>query len=66
MISSDLNKIWPARINDKTFARLGCEKELVHMNADQWSVSQEFNAEYAGLVLSWFDRVGDREAEVVA
>jgi hypothetical protein len=66
LISSDLNKIWPPTINDRTFARLGCEKELVRMNADQWSVSQAFNAEYAGLVLRWFDKVGDRVAEALA
>lgn len=60
MISSDLNTIWPPRINDKTYARLGCEKELVRMNADQWSVSKEFNAEYAGHVLRWFEQVAGR------
>lgn len=71
LISSMRNKIWPPAINDRTFARLGCEKELVRMDADQWSVAQEFNAEYAGHVMQWFDKVGDagprsEKAEAVA
>jgi pimeloyl-ACP methyl ester carboxylesterase len=66
IISSELNKIWPPAINDRTFARLGGEKELVTLEGmDQWSVSQEFAAAYAGHVMRWFERVGDR-AEVLA
>ena len=47
------------RLQARTFARLGCEKELVRMDADQWSVAQAFNAEYAGYAMRWFDKVGD-------
>jgi uncharacterized protein len=71
LISSELNKIWPPEINDRTFARLGGEKELVTLEGmDQWSVSQEFAAAYAGHVLRWFEQAGDRAhrdpAEVLA
>ncbi|HET7450833.1 MAG TPA: alpha/beta hydrolase [Gaiellaceae bacterium] len=66
LITSLRNNIWPPGTNDKTYARLGCEKEHVEMDADQWSVSEAFNAEYAGLVLKWFEKVGDRVSEVLA
>jgi pimeloyl-ACP methyl ester carboxylesterase len=67
IISSELNKIWPAGINDKTYARLGCEKEHVRLEGlDQWSVAQGFNAIYAGHVMRWFERFGDRAARADA
>jgi pimeloyl-ACP methyl ester carboxylesterase len=71
LITSELNKIWPPHINDRTFARLGCEKELVLLEGlDQWAVSREFNDLYAGHVMRWFDKVGggtrDGATEAVA
>ena len=40
LINSELNTIWPLGINDRTYARLGGEKELVTLEGmDQWSLS---------------------------
>lgn len=59
LITSMENGIWPPSINDRTFARLGCEKELVRLEGwDQWAVSREFNDLYAGHVMSWFAKHG--------
>ena len=71
LITSELNKIWPPHINERTLARLGGEKELVTLHGlDQWSVSREFNDIYAGHVLRWFEQVGSKAprdaAEAVA
>ena len=61
LITSEENKIWPPAINDRTYARLGCEKELVRLPGwDQWAVSREFNDLYAGHCMSWFERFGAR------
>ena len=63
LITSKENGIWPPSINDRTFARLGCEKELVRLEGwDQWAVSREFNDLYAGHVMNWFARHGARAA----
>jgi pimeloyl-ACP methyl ester carboxylesterase len=64
LITSELNTIWPPRINDRAHARLGGEKELVVLEGlDQWSVSREFAEIYATHVLRWFDHVGGRARE---
>ena len=61
LITSELNKIWPPAINERAYARLGGEKELVILEGlDQWSVSQEFADAYAGHAMRWFERAGDR------
>jgi pimeloyl-ACP methyl ester carboxylesterase len=63
LITSEQNGIWPPSINDRTFARLGGEKELVRLEGwDQWAVSREFNDLYAGHVMDWFARHGARAA----
>jgi hypothetical protein len=59
LITSELNTIWPPRINARAHARLGGEKDLVVLeNLDQWSVSREFAEIYATHVLRWFDKIG--------
>jgi len=59
LITSELNTIWPPRINARAHARLGGEKDLVVLeNLDQWSVSREFAEIYAANVLRWFDQIG--------
>jgi hypothetical protein len=58
LINSELNTIWPIGINDRTYARLGGPKEIVTLEGmDQWSLSTEFAAAYAGHVLRWFNSV---------
>jgi pimeloyl-ACP methyl ester carboxylesterase len=68
LITSELNKIWPPHINEGTYKRLGCEKELILLEGlDQWAVSREFNDLYAGHVMRWFDKVRSGEpAEAIA
>lgn len=59
LINSELNTIWPIGINDRTYARLGGEKEIVTLEGmDQWSLSREFAAAYAGHVVRWFEGAG--------
>jgi len=67
LITSELNKIWPPHINERTYARLGCEKELILLEGlDQWAVSQEFNDLYAGHVMRWLERFPAATAAPVA
>lgn len=67
LITCDANKLWPPHINQKTYARLGCEKELVVLEGlDQWSVSREFNDLYASHVLRWFEQIRTGRPEEAA
>lgn len=59
VIGSEKGRLWPVTHNRKAFERLGGPKEWVLLEgAPQWSLSDEFAAEYASNTIRWFRENG--------
>jgi pimeloyl-ACP methyl ester carboxylesterase len=59
VVGSEKGRLWPVAHNRKAFERLGGPKEWVLLEgAPQWSLRDEFAAEYASNVIRWFREHG--------
>jgi pimeloyl-ACP methyl ester carboxylesterase len=59
VVGSEKGRLWPLSHNRKSFERLGGPKEWVLLEgAPQWSLSDDFSANYASNVIRWFRENG--------
>lgn len=63
VIASEKSRLWPFKMNQRYYDRLGGPKDFVKLDGvDQWVYSLEFQEMYAQYVIRWFDANGGRQA----
>jgi hypothetical protein len=63
IIASEKSKIWPYRMNKRSFDRLGGPKELITLDGKpHWEFNRPFVEAYCAHVIRWFRAHGANEA----